>query len=174
MPAAVTASQPRILGGSPDSRPRLSGPLTSSGTLDSLPQADVTPVIGREFLDLSIRDLVSAPEDQIRDLALTISQRGVVFLRGGGESTPGEMKQLMLRITEASGCPESSGLHVHPLTEEGSELGDQVSVISSAKQKKGGGLTHQLSDVSRFASTGWHSDMYVRSHFQLTSYIVLT
>lgn len=48
---------------------------------------------------------------------------------------------------------------MHPLTEEGSELGDQVSVISSEKQKKGGGLTHQLSDTSRFASVGWHSDI---------------
>lgn len=55
--------------------------------------------------------------------------------------------------------PESSGLHVHPLTESGSELGDQISVISSEKQKKGGGLTHQLSDVSRFASAGWHADI---------------
>ncbi len=55
--------------------------------------------------------------------------------------------------------PESSGLHIHPLTEEGSELGDQISVISSEKQKKGGGLTHQLSDTSRFASAGWHADI---------------
>jgi alpha-ketoglutarate-dependent taurine dioxygenase len=45
------------------------------------------------------------------------------------------------------------------LTEEGSELGDQISVISSEKQKKGGGLTHQLSDTTRFASAGWHSDI---------------
>lgn len=69
------------------------------------------------------------------------------------------MKDFMLRLTELSGCPSSSSLHVHPLTEEGSELGDQISVISSEKQKKGGGLTHQLSDVSRFASNGWHSDI---------------
>lgn len=55
--------------------------------------------------------------------------------------------------------PEPSGLHVHPLTEEGSELGDQISVISSEKQKIGGGLTHQLNDTSRFASVGWHSDI---------------
>lgn len=48
---------------------------------------------------------------------------------------------------------------MHPLTEEGSELGDQISVISSEKQKKGGGLTHQLSDTSRLASVGWHSDI---------------
>ena len=32
-------------------------------------------------------------------------------------------------------------------------------MISSEKQKKGGGLTHQLSDTSRFASVGWHSDI---------------
>ena len=57
------------------------------------------------------------------------------------------------------GQPESSGLHVHPLTEEGSELGDQISVISSEKQKKGGGLTHQLSDTSRLASVGLHTDI---------------
>jgi hypothetical protein len=55
--------------------------------------------------------------------------------------------------------PESSGLHVHPLTEAGSNLGDQSSIISSEKQKKGGGLTHQLSDVSRFSSAGWHADI---------------
>jgi len=55
--------------------------------------------------------------------------------------------------------PESSGLHIHPLTEEGSELGDQIAAISAEKQRKGGGLTHQLSDSSRFASVGWHSDI---------------
>lgn len=65
----------------------------------------------------------------------------------------------MDKLTVLAGCPQSSGLHVHPLTEEGSELGDQISVISSEKQKKGGGLTHQLSDTSRFASVGWHSDI---------------
>lgn len=58
-----------------------------------------------------------------------------------------------------TGQPESSALHVHPLTEEGSELGDEISVISSEKQKKGGGLTHQLSDTSRLASVGWHTDI---------------
>jgi alpha-ketoglutarate-dependent taurine dioxygenase len=81
-----------------------------------------------------------------------------VFLRNQ-DVTPNEMKDFIVRLSILSGCPQSSDLHVHPLTEEGSELGDQISVISSEKQKKGGGLTHQLSDVSRFASTGWHSDI---------------
>lgn len=65
----------------------------------------------------------------------------------------------LLLVLLTSHQPESSGLHIHPLTESGSELGDQISVISSEKQKKGGGLTHQLSDVSRFASAGWHADI---------------
>ena len=162
MPSAILdekAVKDAIVGGHPDSRPRISAPLTYTGTLDSFEHFDVTPVIGREFKNLHIRDLLHGSDEQMRDVALTISQRGVVFLRGQLDVKPSEMKDFMLRLTDASGCPSSSGLHVHPLTEEGSELGDQVSVISSAKQKKGGGLTHQLSDVSRFASTGWHSDM---------------
>jgi len=48
--------------------------------------------------------------------------------------------------------PESSGLQIHPLTQEGSELRYQISAISSEKQKEGGGPTHQLVDMSRFAS----------------------
>ena len=144
----------------PDSRPRISSPLTYTGNLDKAIQnkVDVTPVIGTEITGLQIRGLLRADDDTYRDLAALISQRGVVFLKNQ-DVTPEEMKDFMLRLTDVAGCPASSGLHVHPLTEEGSELGDQISVISSEKQKKGGGLTHQLSDVSRFASAGWHSDM---------------
>lgn len=72
---------------------------------------------------------------------------------------PNTPTHTLRRLTNKPKQPESSALHVHPLTEEGSELGDQISVISSEKQKKGGGLTHQLSDTSRFASVGWHADI---------------
>ncbi|KAF5982324.1 sucrose utilization SUC1 [Fusarium coicis] len=159
MPSAAPETvSSNIVGGDAQSRPRLSEPLTYTGSLDDIPQLDVTPVIGREYNGLQIRDLLQWDERHIRDLAVTISQRGVVFLKNQ-DVTPQEMKEFMLRLTEVAGCPASSGLHVHPLTEEGSELGDQISVISSEKQKKGGGLTHQLSDVSRYASAGWHSDI---------------
>ncbi|RGP77469.1 aminopeptidase [Fusarium longipes] len=159
MPSAALETLPgHILGGDAQSRTRLDQPLTYTGSLDNYSQFDVTPVIGREFNGLQIRDLLKWDDVHIRDLAVTISQRGVVFLKNQ-DVTPQEMKDFMLRLTDLAGCPTSSGLHVHPLTEEGSELGDQISVISSEKQKKGGGLTHQLSDVSRFASAGWHSDI---------------
>ncbi|KAK7985177.1 TfdA family Taurine catabolism dioxygenase TauD, partial [Apiospora saccharicola] len=141
-----------------ESRTRMQKPLVYSGTLDEFEQNDLTPVIGREFYGLQIRDLLKWDDQHMKDLAATISQRGVVFLRNQ-DVTPIEMKDFIVRLSTLAGCPESSSLHVHPLTEEGSELGDQISVISSEKQKKGGGLTHQLSDVSRFASAGWHSDI---------------
>ncbi|CAG7562111.1 unnamed protein product [Fusarium equiseti] len=147
MPSAEVETLPsHIVGGNAQSRPRLDQPLTYTGSLDNYSQFDVTPVIGREFNGLQIRDLLKWDDIHIRDLAVTISQRGVVFLKDQ-DVTPNEMKDFMLRLTDLAGCPSTSGLHVHPLTEEGSELGDQISVISSEKQKKGGGLTHQLSDA---------------------------
>ncbi|RAK83935.1 taurine catabolism dioxygenase [Aspergillus costaricaensis CBS 115574] len=170
MPSAVeSASASTIRGGHEESRPRLSEPLQYSGLLDSYTQQDLTPVIGREYKGLQVADILKAENsDQIiKDLAVTISKRGVVFLRDQ-DVTPQQMREFGERLTVLAGCvnslyiplqPESSGLHVHPLTEEGSELGDQISVISSEKQKKGGGLTHQLSDTSRFASVGWHTDI---------------
>ncbi|KAK0657864.1 TfdA family taurine catabolism dioxygenase TauD [Cercophora newfieldiana] len=163
MPSAVEDapsgpwSAPNIVGGNDIARPTITKP-TYTGSLEQFNYNDLTPVIGREFVDLQVRDLLKASDDVIRDLAITISQRGVVFLRDQ-DVTPTEMKDFMLRLTTLAGSPESSSLHVHPLTEEGSELGDQISVISSEKQAKGGGLTHQLSDASRLASAGWHSDI---------------
>ncbi|KAK0703884.1 alpha-ketoglutarate-dependent taurine dioxygenase [Lasiosphaeria miniovina] len=156
MPSAAPRA-PKVFGGNELARPRVSN-LAYSGSLERFKHSDLTPVIGREFEGLQVAELLSAPDDTIADLAVTISERGVVFLRDQ-DVTPTQMKDLMLRLTQVAGSPSSSGLHVHPLTEEGSELGDQISVISSEKQKKGGGLTHQLSDVSRFASSGWHSDI---------------
>ena len=162
MPSASTsaAAATALIGGHADAQPALQEPLRYSGALDQFVKEsdDITPVIGRRLTGVQIRDLNAADDSVIRDVALTISQRGVVFLKSQ-DVTPLEMKTFMLRLTKLAGCPPTSDLHVHPLTEEGSELGDQISVISSEKQKKGGGLTHQLSDVSRFASAGWHSDM---------------
>ncbi|KAK3327991.1 alpha-ketoglutarate-dependent taurine dioxygenase [Cercophora scortea] len=155
MPSAITDSGG--FGGNDIARPQTKR-ISYSGSLDAFVQNDPTPVIGREYEGVQVVDLLEADDRVIRDLAVTVSERGVVFLRDQNV-TPTQMKDLMLRLTRLAGCPESSGLHVHPLTEEGSELGDQISVISSEKQAKGGGLTHQLSDVSRFASNAWHADI---------------
>ncbi|KAL5050907.1 hypothetical protein BDW71DRAFT_80048 [Aspergillus fruticulosus] len=160
MPTVIQEDIPALFGGHPEARPRLSSPLEYSGSLDAYQRRDLTPVIGTEYEGLQIAEILQSPKRDrlVQDLAVTISTRGVVFLRNQ-DVTPQQMREFAESLTQLAGCPESSGLHVHPLTEEGSELGDQISVISSEKQKKGGGLTHQLSDVSRFASAGWHSDI---------------
>ncbi|KAE8379601.1 hypothetical protein BDV26DRAFT_259147 [Aspergillus bertholletiae] len=161
MPTAVgNAATSTLRGGNEESRPRISQPLEYTGTLDTYTHNDLTPVIGREFYGVQVAKILKSEECDriIKDLAATISRRGVVFLRNQ-DLTPQEMRQFGEKLSVLAGCPESSALHVHPLTEEGSELGDQISVISSEKQKKGGGLTHQLSDTSRFASVGWHTDI---------------
>lgn len=150
----------QVHGGHADAMTQRAEPLVYSGSLDEFEFFDNTPAIGRQFTNLQIREILSHPNRDrlIKDVAYTISSRGVVFLREQ-DVTPGEMKDFVERMSTLAGAPSSSTLHVHPLTEEGSELGDQISVISSVKQKKGGGLTHQLSDTSRLASVGWHADI---------------
>lgn len=64
-----------------------------------------------------------------------MSQRGVVFFREQ-EITINEQKLLGIKLGELSGKPASSKLHVHPITEESSELGDEISVISSERQMR--------------------------------------
>ncbi|KAE8151752.1 putative taurine catabolism dioxygenase, partial [Aspergillus avenaceus] len=160
MPTAVNNSS--IIGGNEKARPRISQPLQYTGTLDAYEHNDLTPVIGREYIGLQVGEILNLSEEEsdrmITDIAVTVSQRGVIFLRNQN-LTATQMRQFGERLSTLAGCPQSSTLHIHPLTEEGSELGDTISVISSEKQKRGGGLTHQLSDTSRFASVGWHSDI---------------
>lgn len=48
-------------------------PLKLSGALDRFESFDVTPIIGREFVDANLADILRAPnsDDLIRDLAIT-------------------------------------------------------------------------------------------------------
>ena len=142
-------------------------PLQSSSSLDKLIKHDVTPVIGTEFKEgVQIADLLSAPnsDDLIRDLAILgigyseilltlVSQRNVVFFRNQ-QLTIEQQKSFGTHLGELSGKPSTSKLHIHPLTAEFSELGDNVTVISSENTKKYRGND----DFSKLASTGWHSE----------------
>jgi hypothetical protein len=48
-------------------------PLKPSGALDAFESFDVTPVIGREFPNASLKDFLRAPnsDELLRDLAIT-------------------------------------------------------------------------------------------------------
>lgn len=104
MPGATTVSEAPA---SPDfdvARTKLDKPLSYTGSLDSYSHSDLTTVIGTEYEGLQVVDLLSAKNSDalIRDLAVTVSQRGVVFLRNQ-DVTPQQMRELMERITVLAG-----------------------------------------------------------------------
>lgn len=145
-----------------EARTRCVSPMSYTGSLDAYAHKELTPVIGREYPDVQVADFLTAPNrtQMIRDLAVTVCERGVVFFRNQN-ITKEQMGELTEALSELTGCPASSGLHVHPLANDHAELGmaRTLGVIDSELQKQGGGLTRQRTDYSRYASVGWHSDI---------------
>ncbi|GJE98346.1 taurine catabolism dioxygenase [Phanerochaete sordida] len=140
-------------------------PLQLGKSLDGFQKADLTPLIGTEFArGVQIVDLLKASnaDDLIRDLAILVSQRGVVFFRDQ-ELTIAEQKQLGTRLGELTGKPASSKLHIHPITAEGSEGGDEIRVITS-KERNIQRATQDRAAPARAEKTGlsaanWHADI---------------
>ena len=66
-----------VKGGQSEELPKLNTghrePLKPTGALDQFEQFDVTPVIGREFVDVDLAEWLKAPnsDDLLRDLAIT-------------------------------------------------------------------------------------------------------
>jgi alpha-ketoglutarate-dependent taurine dioxygenase len=104
MPAATFVSEAATSPDASVAHTRLDKPLSYSGLLDSYTHSDLTTVIGTEYEGLQVVDLLSAKNSDalIRDLAVTISRRGVVFLRNQ-DVTPQQMRELMEKITELAG-----------------------------------------------------------------------
>lgn len=100
-------------------------PLKNSGSIDHLEYVDVTPIIGREYPTAKIRDILYASnaDAQLRDLAITICERGVVFFRAPQDDlTVEEQKVVTNKLGELTGRPEGHGLHVHPLYNDPNNL----------------------------------------------------
>jgi alpha-ketoglutarate-dependent taurine dioxygenase len=141
-------------------------PLRLSGVIDQFKSFDVTPVIGREFPTADLAKWLRAPNSDalLRDLAITVSQRGVVFFRKQDGLTDELQKELVQRLGELSGKPATSKLHIHPVNNaERDDNGkdDEISVISSAQAKKIYADRYTWSSGSR-RQTGkneWHSDI---------------
>lgn len=71
LPASEQRLDGQFLGGNVQARTRLEKPLEYAGTLDSFKNQDLTPVIGREYEGLQVKDLLKWGDDMIRDLAVT-------------------------------------------------------------------------------------------------------
>jgi len=128
------------------------------GSLSAFESYDNTPHIGTTFPDRSVQLsqlLVANNSDElIKDIATLVSHRGVVFFTDQDIEIE-QQKELATRLGELSGKPETSKLHKHPISEDTSELGTEVSVISST-----GGISRpEINTTTKLASNGWHSDI---------------
>jgi len=143
---------------------QLSTPLKNSGSLDQYSSFDVTNVIGREFPQLQLSSILS-DDAKIRDLAITVSERGVVFFRNQDLSIE-DQKVLGQKLGELTGKPESSKLHRHALSnskrgiavDENGKLDDEVSVISSEQNRRYYKDRFGFNS-KKLASDGWHADI---------------
>ncbi|KAH8912692.1 taurine catabolism dioxygenase [Coniochaeta sp. PMI_546] len=140
-------------------------PLQLSGALENYESFDVTPVIGKEFPTANLVDWLDAPnsDDLLRDLAITISQRGVVFFRAQDNLTNDLQKKLILRLGELTGRPATSGLHIHPILNSERELGGsdpEISTISSVQHNRFY-VKQEPDELSpkKQSSAQWHSDI---------------
>ena len=116
-------------------------PLKSSGSLDAHESIDITPVIGTEYPTANLVEWLQSPnaDTLLRDLAIKISERGVVFFRAQDNLTNDLQKVLIQRLGELTGKPSTSTLHIHPVLNSERELGGEdpeISTISSVQHKK--------------------------------------
>ncbi|EFX01815.1 alpha-ketoglutarate-dependent sulfonate dioxygenase [Grosmannia clavigera kw1407] len=149
---------------SSSSSSQLEGPLAYTGQLDQYEHFDVTSAIGREFPTLQLTDILD-DDAKIRDLAVLVSQRGVVFFRRQDIGID-DQKRLGQRLGELTGKPATSRLHRHALSnskrgiavDENGRLDDEISIISSEQNR----LIYRDrfgSSSRRLAGVGWHADI---------------
>ncbi|PKY00218.1 taurine catabolism dioxygenase [Aspergillus campestris IBT 28561] len=160
MATSLTETAPTV-----DSKVSLQGtarePLKPSGVLDAFESFEVTPIIGREYPNASLKDFLRAPnsDDLLRDLAITISQRGVVFFRKQDGLDDDLQKELIQRLGELSGKPSTSGLHIHPIANserEHSVKDNEISIISSKQRQT---LYKDRNTRRQSSRREWHSDI---------------
>ena len=103
-------------------------PLSRNGSLDKFTSRDSTPVIGTEFTsELQLSKILQADNaDQlIQDLAVLVSQRGVVFFRSQDIGLE-DQKVLGRKLGRLSGNPKESDLHIHPTTQPTTHKGEHI------------------------------------------------
>ncbi|KAL1741167.1 hypothetical protein HDZ31DRAFT_46027 [Schizophyllum fasciatum] len=142
----------------PTTKPIPVDPANLAGSLSTFAPVDLTPHIGTQFTDKDVQlsQLLRAPnaDELLRDLAVLVSHRGVVFFSAQDISIE-DQKVLGQRLGELTGKPATSKLHLHPISEVKSELGGEVSVIDSKMGIARAGLRQE----KERASKGWHADI---------------
>lgn len=118
-------------------------PQRSTGKLDNkYKYIETTPRLGREYKNAKLTDIL-ADEELLHDLAITISERGVVFFPGQHDISIEDQKKLTLALAKAAKFPEGNKLHIHPtalagglLAEDGKKIDPEVNFINSKLRMK--------------------------------------
>ncbi|KAK6436774.1 hypothetical protein LTR95_007038 [Oleoguttula sp. CCFEE 5521] len=134
-------------------------PLKLLGALEKYTFEDITPVVGREYINVNIVDELLKDDAALRDLAITISQRSVVFFRAQNNLTDDVQKEFVQKLGLLSGKPKDSTLHIHPVLNNTSEFGvpdAEISTISSEARKKFFGGEQGSRQPRRYDAAQWH------------------
>lgn len=144
----------------PESRQK---PLKSSGKLNktySESAEELTPRLGTTYnQNVRLTDIIK-DDDLLRDLAIQISQRGVVVFKKQDDLTVEQQKELVNKLGLLSGKPKNNGLHIHPTAPAGGVIGKdglidpEVSFISTRVYKNYTPIDRQLT-----TAYSWHSDI---------------
>ncbi|BGP49206.1 hypothetical protein JCM10450v2_005089 [Rhodotorula kratochvilovae] len=127
-------------------------PLEPTGVLDHIEHLDLTPVIGTQFRNVQLPDLLTAEnaDELIRELAIIVSRRNVAFFKDQHRKlTNAEIKLLAQKLGKLGGAPAESGLHIHPTEHRPDE---ELSPITRAFVSRKPGM-------SLLASRGVHTDI---------------
>ncbi|GAA5986227.1 hypothetical protein JCM10908_006465 [Rhodotorula pacifica] len=137
-------------------------PLEFSGALDEtkFPREELTPALGERFdAGVRLKELLELPKEEgdaiLRDLAILISYRGVVFFQDQRDLKPEDLGRLALRLGELAGKPEDSTLHIHP-TQKLTETGLPLGKIDARADAEGRQISFQHEG---FSSRAYHSDI---------------
>lgn len=141
-------------------------PLKLSGALDGYVRKEITPVIGTEFLEANIVDMLHAPnaDELLRDLAIMVSQRGFCVFRRQSNLSIADEKLLAHRIGQLTTRPYTSSLYIHPVNQmklaDGSIDPEVMSPSRNTKNKlyiREGGYS-KGSERNQSRADGWHTD----------------
>ncbi|BGP18515.1 hypothetical protein JCM10213_002970 [Rhodosporidiobolus nylandii] len=137
-------------------------PLQFSGALDGseYPREELTPALGDRFAEsVKLKELLALPKEEgdaiLRDLAILLAYRGVLFFQDQRDLVPEDIGRLALRLGELAGKPEDSTLHIHP-TQNLSENGLPLGKISSEPDAEGRQISFKEKGLT---SAGWHTDV---------------
>lgn len=139
---------------------------------------DITPLLGVEYSsDVQLADLIDdilksdvdpkakeKAQNQIRDLAIEISRKGVVVFRNQHKLTVQNQKDLTQQLGLLTGKPEKNGLHIHPRAPAGGLIGEnglidpEIYYVVSSFDRYQHDYGYRKNEP-RYPSIGWHSDV---------------